>query len=71
MQSVNGRVLMVQESRFRLLRDDGRGLTLVLAPSAAIEPQDLPPLTHRRVRVAWRAAPGLTGGTAHRLELLD
>ncbi|MFC7477226.1 hypothetical protein ACFQS7_22885 [Dankookia sp. GCM10030260] len=46
-------------------------MTLVLAPSAAIEPQDLPPLTHRRVLVDWRDAPGLTGGTAHRVELLD
>ncbi|MBX9753079.1 MAG: hypothetical protein K5Q68_26060 [Roseococcus sp.] len=62
---------MVQEGRLRLLRDDGRGLTLVLSPSAAIEPQDLPPLTHRRVRVAWKPAPGLTGGIAHRLALLD
>ena len=62
---------MVQESRLRLLQDDGRGLTLVLSPAAAVEPQDLPPLTHRRVRVAWRTVPGMTGGTAHRIELLD
>ena len=62
---------MVQESRFRLLQDDGRGLTLVLSPSAAIEPQDLPPLAHRRVRVAWQDSPGMTGGTAYGIETLD
>lgn len=60
--------MLVQESRFRLLRDDGRGLSLALAPSAPIEPQDLPELLHRRVRVSWTPSPGLIAGAAHRVE---
>ncbi|WP_207536988.1 hypothetical protein [Sabulicella rubraurantiaca] len=63
-------MLLVQEGRFRLLRDDGRGLTLALSPSAPIEPQDLPPLLHRRVGVEWEPAPGLVSGKAHRVERL-
>ncbi len=59
---------MIQESRFRLLRDDGRGLDLALSPSAPLEPQDLRPLLHRRVRVAWEPAPGLIAGSARRVE---
>ena len=53
MPSVTGTVLLVQESRFRLLTDDGRGLTFLLAYDASMEPQDLPPLTDRRVRVDY------------------
>ena len=68
---MSGRVLMVQESRFRLLRDDGRGLTLVLAPSAAIEPQDLPPLTGRRVRLDYSDSPRLLAGIAQDILLLE
>ena len=62
---------MVQESRFRLLTDDGRGMTLLLSPSAAIEPQDLPPLTFRRLRVEYDEAAGLIAGRAHDIAVLD
>jgi hypothetical protein len=68
MKVSTGTVLLIQESRFRLLRDDGRGLTLALSPSAAIEPQDLPPLLNQRVRVEWTHAPGLIAGSAHHVE---
>lgn len=63
-------MLLIQEGRFRLLRDDGRGLTLALSPSAKIEPQDLPPLLHRRVSVEWDPVPGLVAGKVHRVEPL-
>lgn len=71
MPTATGRVLMVQESRMRLRLEDGRGLTLLLSPSAAIEPQDLPPLSHRRVRVEYEDAPGLLAGRATDLAVLD
>jgi hypothetical protein len=51
-----------------LLRDDGRGLSLTLSPSASLEPQDLAPLLHRRVRVVFRCAAGLRAGAVHAIE---
>ena len=71
MPSVTGTVLLVQESRFRLLTDDGRGLTFLLAYDAPMEPQDLPPLTDRRVRVDYEQAPKLVAGIARDLAVLD
>ena len=44
MPTTEGTILVVQEGRFRLLTDDGRGLVFLLASDAAPEPQDLPPL---------------------------
>lgn len=57
--NVTGRILLVQESRIRLLDDAGRGHVLILAPDAPIEPQDLPPLTGARVRASVEHAPRL------------
>jgi hypothetical protein len=54
-----------------LLTEDGRGLTFLLAHNAAIEPQDLPALTHQRVRVEYEDAPKLVAGIASGLVLLD
>lgn len=68
MRQATGTVLLIQEGRFRLLTDDGRGLAFTLSPAAPIEPQDLPPLLHRRVRVDYEDAPGLLAGAAHRVE---
>jgi len=69
MKVATGRVLLVQEGRFRLLQDDGRALVLVLGTHAAIEPQDLPALLNRRVRVSWTQAPGLMAGEARDVEV--
>lgn len=71
MRTATGTILMVQESRFRLLTDDGKGLAFVLSSSAPFEPQDLAPLAGRRARVQYRAASGLLAGEAHDLTLLD
>jgi hypothetical protein len=68
MTTATGTVLLIQEGRFRLLQDDGRGLSLVLAPSAELEPQDLAPLLHRRVRVTCTPAQGILAGAATRVE---
>lgn len=70
MPSVTGRILLVQESRFRLLTDDGRGMVFLLAYDAPLEPQDLPSLTHRRVRVDYDESSKLVAGVAHDLQVL-
>ena len=71
MRSATGTILLVQESRFRLLTDDGRGLTFLLAHDAPLEPQDLPALANRRVRVEYEDAPKLVAGIARDLLVLD
>lgn len=71
MPSATGTVLLVQEGRFRLLTEDGRGMMFVLAYDAPMEPQDLPSLTGRRVRVDYKDAPKLIAGVARDLALLD
>ncbi len=53
MRSIEGVVTIVQETRFQLLDDDGVGHHFLLAYSAAIEPEQLPMLTQRRVRVTY------------------
>jgi hypothetical protein len=70
MESATGTILLVQESRFRILTEDGRGLAFVLSASAPIEPQDLAPVSGRRVRIAWRNIPGLLAGEVRDLVLL-
>jgi hypothetical protein len=71
MPSIIGTVLLVQESRFRLLTEDGRGETFLLSHAAPIEPQDLTPLAGRRVRVRYERAPRLLAFIARDLQLLD
>lgn len=71
MPSATGTVLLVQEGRFRLLTEDGRGMMFLLAHDAPMEPQDLPSLTGRRVRVDYKDAPKLVAGVARDLALLD
>jgi hypothetical protein len=71
MRSITGTILLAQESRFRLLTEDGRGETFLLAHDAPIEPQDLPPLVGRRARIRFSPAPQLMAGVAHDLVLLE
>ena len=70
METAEGTVLIVQEGRLRLLREDGRALALALSPAAPIEAQDLPALLHRRVRVGFKPVPGMHEGAIHRIERL-
>jgi hypothetical protein len=62
MPCIEGIVLLAQESRLRLLADDGRGHVLLLPPDAALEPQDLPALVGARIRVDCVPAPRLAAG---------
>ena len=71
MHSVRGRVISVQEGRFRLVTDEGRVMPFVLSHKASAEPQDLPPLaaTPVRVRVSYSDSPHLIADVAHRVEI--
>lgn len=71
MQRLDGVVTIVQESRFQLIDDDGVAHHFLLAHGAAIEPEQLPSLLQRRVRVAYTDPANLIGHRAARLLLLD
>jgi hypothetical protein len=66
---VRGRVIQVQEQRFRLALDDGPAYLLTLAHDAPIEAARL----HDFVRsgapvvVEYEGEPGLVSGVAHRV----
>ncbi len=61
---VSGRILSVQEQRFRVRADDGRVLLLRLSHSADAE--DLHTLQEQQVRVnvEYKGAPNLASGVA-------
>jgi hypothetical protein len=71
--SMTGRVVLVQEGRFQMIDDAGVGHLFILGHRAAPEPAQLAPLQHRqaRIRVAYRAAPGMIGNVATRITVLD
>lgn len=48
---MTGIVTLVQEGRFQVATADGRAMLLILASDAPLEPQDLPALAERAVRV--------------------
>ena len=51
------------------MTDDGRVLQFMLSHRASLEPQDLPPLQHRRarVRVEYRDSRHMIAGVVRRL----
>ncbi|HEX6510919.1 MAG TPA: hypothetical protein VF157_01365 [Chloroflexota bacterium] len=68
-----GNIAVVQETRFRLMVDDGRGLLLTLSRSANVTPEDLQRF-HRedcRVLVHYTGEPGLASAVATRVEPLS
>jgi hypothetical protein len=65
-----GTILVVQETRFRLLTDDGRGLVFLLAHDAPLEPHHLAGLIYRKVCVDYDASPKLIAGIARDLRLV-
>ena len=64
-----GHIMLVQEGRFRLWTDEGRGLLLTLAHNANAGIEDL--LRFRRdgtrVEVHYTGTPNLAQATAHRI----
>ena len=67
---MDGVITLTQESRFQLLDDEGVAHQFVLAHSAALEPEQLPSLLMRRVRVSYSDPPGIIGHRASRIDLL-
>ena len=67
MKSVEGVIILVQEGRFALVKDDGCVMHFLLAHDASLEPQDLPPLQRdqRRVRVDYTEPTRLVAHVAH------
>jgi len=73
MQSIEGIVTIVQESRFQLLDGEGVSRMFLLSHKAALEPEQLPPLQHEqaRIRVDYTAAHSIIGLLAHSVARLD
>jgi hypothetical protein len=72
MQSIVGRLIIAQEGRFQLLDRAGVGHHFLLHHRSAVEPDQLPPLLHRRVRVTYRPeATSIIGHAAMRIDLLE
>jgi hypothetical protein len=63
---ITGRVLAVQEQRFRLLTEGGQVYLLTLAHNAPLEPVDLCDLQDRKVEVTvdFEGEPNLKGCVA-------
>jgi hypothetical protein len=63
---ITGRVLAVQERRFRVKTDNGQVYLLTLAHDAPLESVDLRDLQRRQVEVTvdFEGEPNFTGGVA-------
>ncbi len=73
MESMDGIVTIVQESRFELRDPKGASHTFLLSHKAPLEPQQLAPLPQEqaRVRVRYATAHGIIGFLAHSVTRLD
>lgn len=71
-QIVIGRVIAVQEQRFRLATADGKNVLLTLATHARVGGSDLARYRDqgRLVRVEFTGEPGLASGSARRIEAI-
>lgn len=69
---LSGYISVVQEQRFRLVTDDGRGFLFTLAHDAPLQLSDLSRLqmTHAHVEIEYTGEPNLTSGVAHAIRLL-
>ena len=70
---LKGHITVVQEERFRIVTDDGRGFLLTLARGADSTAAELERLRneHARVRVTGSGDPGIASGLAHKVETLQ
>ncbi|MGN6675928.1 MAG: hypothetical protein ACTHMJ_02690 [Thermomicrobiales bacterium] len=66
-QTQSGRITIVQESRFHLAAEDGRGYLFILARGANVGADDLCRLqaSGARVTVTYSGTPGLASCVAH------
>lgn len=72
METIDGLITIVQESRFQLTDDAGVSHLFILSHKAAAEPEQLSPLQRRqaRVRVTCSAHEGATGRIAYSIDLI-
>ena len=71
MHTKTGIITVVQESRFRLIGDDGHPMQFTLSHDAELEPQDLGPLqaAQARVTVHYDPSESLIAGIVHRIDV--
>ena len=69
-RQLTGRIISLQEDRFRLATDDGQVVLLTLAPSAGQDATTLADWQRRGVRLDVRLSgePNLAGGVARLLQ---
>ena len=72
MNSIEGIVILAQESRFQLLDGDGIGHHFTIGHACSAEPQQISDLqrTQVRVRVHYVTTKDIIGHTARRIEML-
>jgi hypothetical protein len=73
LKTMTGIITIVQEGRFKMEPEDGQPMLFVLAPSAPIEPQDLPGLQRSQVLVTvhYEDAGTLIAGVVHDIGFAD
>jgi|GEM_PF-1501238 lauroyl/myristoyl acyltransferase len=66
LETVTGKIAVVQEERFRLITDEGQGLILTLSHSASVTPEQLWDFHRRglRVLVEYHGTPSMETGVA-------
>jgi len=72
-QVLVGYISLVQEQRFRLITDDGRGFLFTLERNASVEIADLHKLqkSHERVRVQYTGEPNTISGLVQEIQPLQ
>ena len=72
-ETITGRIIVVQETRFRLVTEDGRGFLFTLARNANVDTTELRRLHARDtpVRVSYEGVPGLDSCVAKRVGVVD
>lgn len=73
MATMEGRVLLAQESRFQLMGRDGVAQHFILGHAAGADPEQLAALqmAQSRVRVGYSQPPDVHARVATRIDLLD
>ena len=71
MATMDGRITLVQESRFQLTDEAGIGHLFTLGPWCGAEPEQLVPLARSQapVRVKYKAGSDVIGFVAQRIDL--
>jgi hypothetical protein len=72
-RTVQGKIAIVQEQRFRLMSDGGQTLLFTLAESAPLEGSDLQRFHQQgaRVQVEYAGEPNVNTGVAYRVQVLE